>query len=81
MAAILAAPDAKRDPGRRYVHTIPEERKRHLDVAFDRLVLRRRLGWISRAYGISVRTIYNWIDLALSYDDERAQALRDLAGS
>lgn len=67
--------------GRRPVAADPKQRARHIAVAFD-LLMRgdRPIKQVARDHKISIRSVFNYRDLALGYDDAEAEGLRRLAG-
>jgi hypothetical protein len=54
------------------------ERRKHIRIAYCRLVLQRSTTWCSRHYGVSRRTVNYWVKAAMNYDDPEAITLQDL---
>lgn len=48
-------------------------------VACDRIVRRLKIREISLIHGVSARTVYRWVDAALTLDEPEAEALRRLS--
>ena len=48
-------------------------------VACDRIVRRLKIREISLIHGVSARTVYRWVDVALTLDEPEAEALRRLS--
>lgn len=65
-----------RRPGRRWHDPDEAERLKHIRAAA--LLLSRKYSpeGIAALHGVSVRTIYRWLGLALTYDEPEAEGLR-----
>lgn len=71
----------RRRRGRPRVTGIPEERAKHLECARLMLLTNWPVKKIARFCGCSRATAYNWLGLALGYDDPEADDLRRVIGS
>lgn len=74
--ATLTMPRKQARPGRPPVRNQPAERRRHIDVAFDRLVRKLSLPQVALLHGISMDTVRRWSRLAVTYDEPEAEGLR-----
>ena len=74
-ATILPMPRRRRRPA---VSTSRKERLKHIVCTGLLLSGNYTAKALSRAHLVSVKTIYNWRDLALTYDDMEAEALRQM---
>jgi hypothetical protein len=76
--AKLPRQQGERGKGRPRVAESWIERRKHIRIAYCRLVLKRSTTWCSRHYGVSRRTVNYWVKAAMNYDDSEALTLQDL---
>lgn len=77
-AASLQFPRPVAKGGRLPVALDPRQRRRHIKAAYYRLVEDRPVSWIARYFRVSVRTVYYWVEAALTYTDSEALILRSV---
>jgi hypothetical protein len=70
---------AKRRPGRPVVSQDVIQRTRHIECAAMMLLTNWPVKRVAASFGISRKTAYLWLKLALSYDGEKSETLRQLA--
>ena len=68
----MAAPEPM---GRKH-DSNPDDRRRHIDVAVDRILHKMTVDEIRVRHGISRTSVYRYIDYALSYDGNVPAILR-----
>lgn len=79
MLVSLSSSSARR-PGRRWFDPESEERSKHIRAAALLLSGKYPPLKVAELHGVCLRTLYNWKEAALSYDDPEAEGLRRLAG-
>ncbi len=76
--ATLIVPERRR--GRPKVKDDPEARRDHIRCTWLLLKGQATPDELAGMFDISRRTVYNWRDLALGYDDPEAEGLRRMFG-
>jgi transposase len=69
-----------RRPGRPRVQDDPAERQKHIRCTTLLLRSKATAEELAGMFDVSVRTVYNWRDLALGYDEPEAEGLRRMPG-
>jgi hypothetical protein len=69
----------KRRRGRPTVSEDVTQRARHIECAALMLMTEWPVKRVAASFGISRKTAYLWLKLALSYDGEKSETLRQLA--